>query len=671
VSERLTSAGGGLAGKPRGPRTRLWLWVAAAIAVAFLGGGGGLLLALMQDMPEIRQLESYRPSAATRVYSADGEVLGQFFIERRLPVRLAEVPINLRQAVVAVEDQNFYHHIGIDLRGIARAVYEDLQAGEFVQGGSTITQQLARGLFLTPEKTLRRKLREALLALHIERNYTKDEILERYLNQIYLGSGAYGVEAAAQTYFGKKVSELTLAEAALIAGLPQYPSVYSPLVNPTRALARRRVVLDKMYERGYITAEQMKRANKEPLHLAQRRPGTRAPYFVEHIRQMLEDQLGQNALYKGGLSIVTTLDARMQEAAEAAVRTGMAELDARIRLRDPEGKELPQVALVALDPHSGEIKALVGGRDFEKSRYNRALQARRQPGSAFKPIVYSYAMEAGFTCSSRVLDAPLSLPNGRGGMWSPANYHHEYKGVITLAEALQTSQNTASVRLLCRLGASPVVAHAHRLGIESPLGRDLSLALGSYGVNILELTGAYAVFDNDGIRVDPVAVREVRDSLGRLLWKPERTRQRVMSKDGAWMMTMMLRAVVEGGTGVRARELGRPLAGKTGTTSEFRDALFVGYSPGLVAGVWVGFDNCTPLGSGETGARAALPVWIEFMRAALKDVPPQEFEAPKGIGRGYTPTGQILRRVELERAPRAAPVFRSPRGGITETTLFN
>jgi penicillin-binding protein 1A len=640
-------------------RLRIWPWVVATFVVALLGGVGGVLLALMQNMPEIRQLESYRPSIATQVYAEGGEILGEFFIERRIPVRLSDCPSALRQAVIAIEDQNFYGHIGIDLQGIARAVYEDVRAGEFAQGGSTITQQLARGLFLSPQKTLARKLKEALLALQIERCYTKEEILQRYLNQIYLGSGAYGVEAAAQTYFGKNVGQLTLSEAALIAGLPRYPSLCSPLVNPGKALARRRVVLQKMFECRFISAKQMQQAGREPLRLAPRHSGNRAPYFVERVRQMLEERLGQNALYKGGLSIHTTLDSRMQEAAELAVRTGMVKLDERIRRRH-EGEEnprLPQVALVALDPHTGEVKALVGGRDFEKSRFNRAVQARRQPGSAFKPVVYSYALEAGFTPDSRVLDAPISFRAGGGAWWHPTNYRNEYKGIITLTQAIKTSQNTAAVRLLARLGVSPVVAHAHRLGISSPLGRDLSLALGSSGVTLLELTGAYGVFDNDGIRVSPTMVREVRDNLGRLLWKPEHNRQRVMSEDGARMMTMMLRAVVEGGTGTSARQLGRPLAGKTGTTSDFRDALFVGYSPALVAGVWVGYDNCVPLGKGESGAMAALPVWIDFMRESLKDVPPQEFELPEGGLRGYTASGST-RRTE----PAALPVSKDREG---------
>jgi len=624
---------GGPNGEGRGPgkRGRIWPWLVATLIVALLGAAGGVLIALMQNMPEIRQLDSYRPSFATRVYSADNELLGQFFIERRIPVRLADVPPVLKEAIISIEDQNFYQHIGIDFQGIARAIYEDLRQGEFAQGGSTITQQLARGLFLSADKTLKRKLKEALLALQIERRYTKEEILERYLNQIYLGSGAYGVEAAAQTYFGKKVGDLTLSEAALIAGLPRYPSNCSPLVNPGKALARRRTVLQKMYECRFITGEQLAAADREPLRLTPRRSGNRAPYLVEQVRQMLEERLGQNALYKGGLTVVTTVDSKMQAAAEEAIKTGTVGLDNRIRLRNPDSDLLPQVALVAIDPHSGEVRALVGGRDFETSRFNRAVQARRQPGSSFKPMIYSYALEAGFTPQSKVLDAPLALPAGNGGWWHPVNYHNEYKGVITLTQALQTSQNTAAVRLLARLGVSPVIAHAHRLGITSPLGRDLSLALGSCSITLMELTGAYCVFDNDGIRVSPTMVREVRDGLGRLIWKPDHLRQRVMSQQGARQMTTMLQAVVEHGTGASARQLARPLAGKTGTTSDFRDALFVGFSPSVVAGVWVGFDSCIPLGKGESGGMAALPVWIDFMRGALAGVPPEQFAPPEPL----------------------------------------
>lgn len=667
--EEGNGQGGGLRGQgPGRSRLRIWPWAVATLVVALIGGLGGVLLALMQNMPEIRQLESYRPSIATSVYSADGELLGQFFIERRIPVRLAACPTALKQAIIAIEDQNFYSHIGIDFQGIARAIYEDLRAGEFAQGGSTITQQLARGLFLSADKTIQRKLKEALLALQIERRYTKEEILERYLNQIYLGSGAYGVEAAAQTYFGKHVGELTLSEAALIAGLPRYPSICSPLVNPGKAMARRRVVLQRMYERGYLNAKQMQQADAEPLRLAPRGSGNRAPYFVERVRQAMEERLGQNALYKGGLSIITTLDSRMQEAAERAVRVGMVGLDERVKRRNPDRPDPPQVALVAIDPHSGEVKALVGGRDFEQSRFNRAIQARRQPGSAFKPIVYSYALEAGFSPTSRVFDAPLALRAGSGAWWRPSNYRNEYKGIITLTQAIQTSQNTAAVRLLARLGVSPVVAHARRLGIGSPLGRDLSLALGSSGVTLLELTSAYCVFANDGVRIPPTMVREVRDNLGRLIWRPEPRRERVMSGDGARMMTMMLRSVVEGGTAASARKLNRPLAGKTGTTSDFRDALFVGYSPDLVAGVWVGYDDCTPLGKSESGAMAALPVWIEFMQESLKDVPPREFEPPEGKEpRGY-PSPVPPPRVEPAAQPKPPQTWRHE-GPISETPL--
>ncbi len=677
MNEQATEAAGRPEGaEPREPRGRRWPWFVLVAFVALVGGAGGLLFGLLQDLPEIQQIENYTPSAATRVYSTDGQLLGSFFIERRLPVRLSAVPPVLRQAVIAIEDQSFYSHIGIDLQGIARAIWADLQAGEFAQGGSTITQQLARGLFLNPEKNLRRKLKEALLAVQIERRYTKDEILERYLNQIYLGSGAYGVEAAAQKYFGKKVGRLDLAEAALIAGLPRFPSLCSPLVNPTRARLRRHTVLARMYELGYIGREQMVAADREPIRLTQTQPRTLAPYFVEYIRQMLEEKLGQNALYKGGLTVNTTLDWKAQEAAEAAVAAGLAGLDARVQRRYPDKEVLPQVGLVAIDPHTGEIRAMIGGRDFQESRFNRAVQARRQPGSAFKPIIYSYAMEAGFTPASRVLDAPLWLPGGSGGAWHPTNYRNSYRGVISLLQALQTSQNTAAVRLLARLGVTPVIAHARRLGIESPLGRNLSLALGSHGVTLCELTSAYTVFDNAGIRLGPTAVREVRDSLGRLIWKPERVRQRVMSEQGAWEMTTMLRSVIEGGTGTAARKLERPLAGKTGTTSDFRDALFVGYSPELAAGVWVGYDDCTPLGRSESGAMAALPVWIEFMREALKDVPVKDFEPPKEETPGYVLTGAGPPAEGAPAPAEAAPTLtftppRPPASGLRETTTSN
>jgi len=613
--------------RPRRKRTLIWAGLILLVGIV-CGSALGAFLTLSHDLPRIQELENFRPSSVTKLLSEEGELLGEFFVEKRVPVKLDEIPPYLRQAVVATEDRRFYEHAGLDWRGIGRAIIKDIRAGRFKEGGSTITQQLAKVLFLTPEKTISRKLQEALLALQIERRYRKDEILALYLNQIYLGGGAYGVEAAANIYFGKHVWELDLGECALIAGLPRGPTRYSPLVNPDKALSRRTIVLKNLRDTGYITAEQYEQVLEEPLQLSSpSSAGNTAPYFVSFIRPRLEEILGENRLYRGGLTIQTTLKERWQRVAEQALEKGLVALERRQPSEDEEG-EKPQGAVVVLDTSTGMIRAMVGGRDFESSQFNRATQAYRQPGSAFKPVIYAYALEKGYTQADRIWDAPVSYPQAGGELWEPHNYSGRFEGEITLRKGLEISQNIVTIKLLERLGPSPVVDFAHHLGIGSVLRANLSLALGTSEVTLVELASVYQAFADGGIWVEPSGIVEVLDHTGRSLWETTPASRLVLSQESAYILTDMLRGVIQRGTGRAASYLPWALAGKTGTTEKSKDALFVGYSPTLVTAVWVGKDSGDSLGEKETGARAALPIWREVMSNLLRDQAEDEFERP-------------------------------------------
>ena len=592
----------------------------------------GTFLGLTHDLPQIQELKSYIPSAVTRLHSADGVILSELFLEKRRPVSLEAIPYFLKAGLVATEDRNFYHHSGIDLKGILRALVRDIQAREFVEGASTITQQLAKTLFLTSSKTLPRKIKEAILAFQIERRYTKDEILELYLNQIYLGSGAYGVESAAGIFFGKSVKDLSLPECALIAAMPKAPSRFSPLVNQDLAARRRNIVLKQMRATGIIQEDDYQAALKTPVSTyGHRETASRAPYFVEHAKIELEKDLGPSQLYKGGLNVYTTLSQKMQSAAENAVQKGLAELEARMIGRNVPVTAL-QAALIALDVESGAILAMVGGKNFQESSYNRATLAQRQPGSAFKPIIYALAVENGFSQNQMVLDAPVAFRNSATQTaWQPENFSRTYSGEITFRKALSESKNIPAVRLVQMLGPSAVVQFAHTLGITSVLSPELSLALGTSEVSLLELTSVYAVFSNKGKTVKPLSITAVDDSRGRTIWHPKPEKRVVMSEEGAAIVTDMLAAVVQEGTGRQAKTLQRPIAGKTGTTDDFRDAFFIGFSPDIAVGVWVGQDGNGSLGKGETGSRAALPIWIDFMSAVLKDQPYRYFGIPDSV----------------------------------------
>lgn len=616
--------------RPQQKRSLIWAGIILLGGIV-CGSALGVFLTLTHDLPRIQELENFRPSSVTKLFSVEGEVIGEFFVEKRVPVALEEVPTYLQQAVIAVEDRRFYKHAGLDWRGIARAIVKDIRAGRLKEGGSTITQQLAKVLFLNPEKTLTRKLKEAILALQIERRYRKDEILALYLNQIYLGGGAYGVEAAANRYFGKHVWELDLAECALIAGLPRGPTLYSPLVNPDKALARRATVLKSLLDTGRINNEQYGATVEEPIQLAfSSSSGAEAPYFISFIRPRLEEVLGENLLYRGGLTIQTTLRKNWQQVAVQALEQGLSALESRHRDEYEEG-ERPQGAVLVLDARTGMIRAMVGGRDYEISQFNRATQAYRQPGSAFKPIIYSYALEKGYTQADLIWDAPVSYPQTGGELWQPQNYSGRFEGEITLRKALEISQNIVTIKLLERLGPSPVVDFARHLGIASVLHSGLSLALGTSEVTLLDLTSAYQVFANGGIWVEPSGIAEVLDHNGRSIWKAASASRVAISQETAYILTNMLQGVIQRGTGRGARNLAYPLAGKTGTTERSRDALFVGYSPAVVTGVWVGNDNGRPLGHKETGARAALPIWREVMGKVLPETTAADFVKPETV----------------------------------------
>ncbi len=589
-----------------------------------------LYLLVVLDLPDIASLSSYSPAEASLVVDSKGRVLTRFYRENRRVVKLAEMPALLPKAFVAAEDGRFYHHGGIDGWSVLRAVVHNLRSGRRSQGGSTITQQVARALLLSPEKTYLRKLREAVLACRMDRVLTKDEVLHLYLNQIYFGEGAYGVESASQVYFGKKVGQLTLAEMSILAGLPQAPSRYSPLVDLKSAKARQRYVLNRMAEDGYISAEQARAAYGQELVFSQGEGEEAAEgYFFETVRQYVEARLGSEQLLTGGLTIRVSMDRELQKAAALAVTGGVAAW----RERHPQGAELPQGALVALEVGTGRVLALVGGRDFHASEFNRAIQSRRQPGSVFKPFIYAVALNGAFSPSSLIDDSPLALPGGAAGVWRPSNYDGKFSGPITLRTGLIQSRNIVTIKLLQAVGIDPVIKLAGEMGITSPLANNLSLALGTSGVSLLELTNAYGVFGDGGIYHQPVLVEQILDRQGRTLESSGQAPRRVLSARTAYQVTNLLQGVIKEGTGHQADGLDGESAGKTGTTDKSTDAWFVGYTPELVAGVWLGFDRQERLGEVESGGKLAAPVWLEFMQATRRLRPPRllKFTVPEDV----------------------------------------
>jgi penicillin-binding protein 1A len=724
------------------------------LGVGLLGGLGLAAgdLYISESLPKINSLMDYRPAIISKVFADDGRVIAEFFKERRIVVPLSEVSPTLVNAFVAAEDSRFFKHQGFDLVSIVRAFVKNLEAGTIKQGGSTITQQVTRSFLLTPERSYIRKIKELILSYRIEKAFTKEEILFLYLNQIYLGHGAYGVEAAADNYFGKRVKDLGLAECAVLAGLPQAPSRYSPFRHPDQARQRQGYVLNRMVEEGTITAQQAAEALNVKLDIRPRRNIyiEEIPYFTEHVRRYVETKYGTDALYTQGLQITTGVSIHFQKAAEEELVKGLLELDKRQGYRGPlrsvrpdeiedfarevqteldkkpleagatargvvtqvndagktatvrigsqqgtialadmdwarrpnpdvahyaaklkrpgealkagdvilvrvkekrkepkdggwhlalEQDPIVQGALLCLETETGLVKAMVGGRDFTENQFNRAVQARRQPGSAFKPIIYAAALDRKFkdpnkffTPASIIIDSAVVFEDKeRDQTWKPRNFRETFYGPTLLREALAQSRNVVTIKILQDIGVDYTIDYARRLGITTDLTRSLALALGSSGVSLFELTRAYSVFANQGFMVEPVFVLKIVDRDGQVLEEAGTGRRQVIEKDTAYIMTSMLESVVQHGTGQRVKALNRPSAGKTGTTNDMYDAWYLGYTREYIAGTWVGFDEEAPLGKTETGAVAAIPIWLGFMKRVLTNQPAQVFEPPEGV----------------------------------------
>jgi penicillin-binding protein 1A len=694
----------------------------------------GLMLVYSVHLPQIDDLEHYRPSTTTELYDAKGRVFGSFALERRVVVSYDDFSPLLRQAVISIEDKNFESHWGVNVFRVAGAVYHDLTSSDRAQGASTLTMQLARNLFLSSQRTFGRKLQEAFLSIQIERTFTKQQIFTLYGNQIYLGHGVYGFEAGAEYYFSKHAKDLTLPEAALLAGLPKGPSAYSPILNPDKALRRRNLVINAMLEDGKITTDQAAAARSTPLGLqVEAAPNAVAPYFVDEVRRELEKKLGPEQVHSAGLKVYTTLDLDLQRTAQRAVLDGLAAYERRhgwkgrllnaiaggVRLEEfkhpdwvlpPEpgdyvhalvtgvlpfevtarigdrqlvlheadwawtGKKAPdeflnvgdiiyihltaeeveqsndatagsrpvpvlhgtleqdsgaQGALLAMDNLSGDVLAMVGGRDFNLSQFNRATQAERQTGSSFKPYVYTAAVEEGASPEERIVDAPVSF-----GSYTPHNYEGNYLGNISLLKAFADSRNIPALKLAERVGMQKVAEVAHKFGITSSIPVFLPVALGAVEVTLKEQVAAYAAFPNDGLRIAPRLVRRVTDADGSVIGENGPEVQEATSARTARTMMVFLRAVTSSGTAAAAKALNHPVAGKTGTTSDYTDAWFLGFSPSVTCGVWVGYDDRQTLGEKETGARAALPIWMDFMRAGIAGKDGETFSG------GFAPVNQ-------------------------------
>jgi len=591
--------------------------------------------ARVEDLPHLLQLPIFQPGEPSLLYDDGGQAFAAIVPEYRIFVPLSRIPMTLRQAIIAAEDARFYQHGAIDLRGMARATIKNLMAAHVKEGGSTITQQLAKTLFLSHERTLGRKVRELELAREIERRYTKDQILEMYLNCIYFGHGAYGVEAAARTYFSKSVTELTLPESALLAGLPRAPGRYSPLIGAKRAKARRQYVLDRMVATGVLKKAQARSASRAPIPVNPlfRSRGI-APWFVDYVRQQLDSRLGPVLVRQGGLKIYTTLNSGMQRDAVDAMRRGVAAIVRRKWEQKIMANAALEGALVALDARTGEIKAMVGGSDYGRSQFNRAVQAQRQPGSAFKPIVYAAAFEQGFTPATLIDDAPIRFEIGVGGrsdVWAPENVDRQYRGPVTLRRALEESINVPTVRLIAAIGIDPVIDLARRLGITSELRREYAMALGVSEMSLLELTSAYQGFAERGIVAPPLAVRRVVGPGDVTIEEQSPAPRQELSEEVAFLLTSVLQGVVERGTGRAAKGIGRPVAAKTGTTQAAEDLWFIGYTPSLVAGIWLGYDQHRSLGSHETAGKIAAPIWVDFMKKGLGNSSVEAFLPPAGV----------------------------------------
>lgn len=597
--------------------------------IAFISG---LVLQIIIQLPDVEILNYYLPSEATVIYSSDDKVLARLHKEEnRRVITLSKISKNLQQAIVAIEDERFYSHHGIDFIGISRAFFENILHGRINQGGSTITQQLARNLFLTRRKTLVRKLAEVILALQIEKKFTKPEILEFYLNQIYFGHNAYGVESACQIYFNKHADEINLAEATLLAGIIKGPEIFSPYKNPHLSIMRQKIVLHKLYTLNLITREDLKKAQKNIIKLHPenvKRYGQIAPYFVSFIMNELTKNFGDKTVYEGGLKVYTTLDTEMQEAAEETVDKFLKE--------EGEKYRFSQTALLAIDPRNGHIKAMVGGADYFESQFNRAVQAKRQPGSSFKPFIYVTALEQKVSPGTIFADRATTFqvfPSrwNPDGNWKPKNFDRKFRGNVTMREALENSLNIPSIKLLQKVGIYNSIKMARRLGIKSHLEPALSLVLGACEVSLLEITSAYGVFANNGTKVEPCWITKILGRDNKVLYEHKKKEEKVLDENTAALMVDIMKGVIRRGTGVRGK-IDREAAAKTGTTEEFKDAWFIGFVPQLVTGVWVGNDDNTSM-KGIAEVAVCPRIFKSFMLKALKNEPVISFPRPGGVVR--------------------------------------
>lgn len=576
------------------------------IILLIIGLLGGYMYWCFSTLPATENLNEYSPYESSKVFSYDNVLLTEFYVERRTFIPHEKIPKHVINAFIAVEDMRYYKHHGIDIVRTIGALFRNIKEGAFVQGGSTITQQLAKMLFLKPEKTITRKIKEIVLSLQIEKKYTKDEILGLYLNKAYFGARAYGIEAASQAYFGKSTAKIGISEAALLAALPKAPSKYSPFRNHEEALNRRNYVLRRMLVAGFINETEYKEALSDPIPKKYHGPKHKAPYFVDYCRTVLEKKYGDR-LYTSGLKIYTTLDYKEQLKAEGAVCKGIEELKKR-------GIEEVQAAFLAVDLKTGRIKAMVGGTNFWDSQFNRATQAMRQPGSAFKPIVYLTALKKGFRLDDTLEDREFTYTvRGVNKTWTPRNYREIYHGTVTLKKALSLSLNAATVRLAKKIKIKNVIETAKTLGIQSKIHPFYPSALGASELSLMELVYAFAAFAC-GNRIEPMCIDRIIDREKMALVEPSGVREKVIDDKVLANLKRMLRAVIVSGTGIRARSLGKKVYGKTGTTNDYADAWFIGFDDKIVAGVWVGRDNRMPIGENETGSRAALPIWIEYMK---------------------------------------------------------
>lgn len=671
----------------------LMLWSCFILAFTVLLAGSITLRYFLETLPSTDELEGYTPSLTTYVYDVNENLISEFSVEKRAYLPLSSIPENLQHALLAMEDQDFYNHIGISPKGIFRSLVSNLILHRRAQGGSTITQQLSRGIFLTPKKTIKRKIQEILLALYIEHKFSKSEILTLYLNQIYLGGGVYGVQSASKYYFGKNVSELTLAETALLIGLIPSPERYSPFKNPEQAKIRRKIVLEQLVnfskkDRGLndntprytqITQEQAKLAAEEPLPvMAEVHSLAHGAYFVEYVRQQLKSSgFSDDQIYKGGLKIYTTLDFSMQKTAEEVMEKYLKKYDEAVAQMPPQTPEKivdengveqevqaistapVQGAFIILDNKTGAIRCLVGGRDFQDSKFNRALQARRQPGSTFKPFVWMAALMNGYTPASIIEDSPMAyyfdgrdwrllegatdqysidmavapfVGNPEFKIWVPNNFDGKARGPITARRALEASRNLASIYLVTRVGPTLVADVAHRAGIKHFLNPVPSIGLGTSLVTPMEMTTAFSTFANGGIHVEPFGILKVLDSKGMTLLEnyPEETES--FSPQLSYVLVNMMKGVVQRGTGIRASVLKRPIAGKTGTSQDSKDMWFIGMTPDITAGAWMGYDDQVMMSRQDwTGGATVLPWWTEIMGAVLQDQPVRDFPVPDGV----------------------------------------